>query len=137
MNPLLPLATACALLAAPLRAEETAAPWHLLALDGALFPAAADLTLTPDGQIAGKAPCNRYAGRNTAEWPSLALSGLAVTRMACAALADETRYLDALAAMTAAEERAGHLLMSGPGGRRLEFVRDLADPALVCLTCAD
>lgn len=117
----------------------TAGEWQVLAVDGRPFAAAARLALDPAGGISGKAPCNRYFGRNGAVLPALALGGMATTRMACDAMAAEDLYLGALSAMTSAALREGHLILTGPGtgsgGRSIELVRNAADPALTCLTC--
>ncbi|MBE2276878.1 MAG: META domain-containing protein [Rhodobacteraceae bacterium] len=115
--------------------EIASGEWFLLALDGTRFSAEASLAFDAAGGVHGKAPCNRYSGPNGATLPAVDLSRLASTRMACPALAEENLYLQALAVMTAAELRDGHLLLTGPDGRRAEFVRDPGDKALVCLTC--
>ncbi len=138
-KPILTLTAALAMTACLARtacAEEIAGgEWFLLALDGTRFPAEASLAFDADGGVHGKAPCNRYSGQNGATLPALDLSRLASTRMFCPAAAEENLYLTALAVMTEAELRDGHLLLTGPDGRRAEFVRDPGDKALTCLTC--
>lgn len=130
--------TALCLLTSPALAEEiTAGEWQLLALDGARFAESASLAIDAAGKIAGRAPCNRYFGTNGATLPALSLGGLGATRMACGALAEEQAYLTALGAMTAAELRDDHLILTGPEGRVMEFVRDPGAKDLVCLTCRD
>jgi heat shock protein HslJ len=109
--------------------------WQLLAMDGVRFPAEASLGLPADGEVTGKAPCNRFAGVNRQSLPALGLGAIAATRRACDALDEETRYFDALAEVNLAELRDGHLILTGPSGRVLEFVEDLGATDLVCLTC--
>ncbi len=137
MKKTLTLAAISALLALPLHAEEIAAgEWQVLAVDGALFAAEATFSITPDGQVAGKAPCNRYFGQSKADLPALQLDAIGATRMACDAMAAEDQFLTALSSMTGAELREDHLVLTGPEGRSIELVRDRDDKAAVCLTCA-
>lgn len=108
--------------------------WQLLALNGAAFGSETTLALDAAGQVSGKAACNRYFGANQAALPALQFGAMGATRMFCDRMEDETRYLAALPAVTAAELRDGHLILTG-GGVTLEFVRDRGDKALICLTC--
>lgn len=111
--------------------------WHLLAVDGQVIDYIASLRIEADGTLGGQAPCNRWSSQNTADWPDLALGGIRATRMACDRLADEQAFFAALARMTRLEmdgERT--LILIGPEGRRLEFVRDRTDDGqTVCKTC--
>lgn len=100
-------------------------PWRLIALDGAPFAARATLTQPGPGRIAGQAPCNRYTGTLRAGPPGFAAGPFAVTRMFCeGAMEAEAAFLTALEAMTAAEVAGDRLLLTGPAGRSLTFLRD-------------
>jgi heat shock protein HslJ len=134
---LLPLLAALAMTATAAQARDaTGIEWRLLAIDGKVVDIPATLTLDAAGRIAGKAPCNRYFGQNGASLPDLSLGGVAATRMACDRLADEQVYFDRLAAMTRAEMRGtGNLVLTGPDGRSMEFVRDPMNSLTRCLTC--
>lgn len=116
--------------------EITGQEWQLIARQGEPVAWTATLALGADGTAYGQAPCNRFFGTSTATLPALALTDLGATRMACPDLAAESDYFQALAAVTMAEIRQGHLFLTGPEGRVLEFVRDrVADET--CLSCTD
>lgn len=132
------LLTALLLSAAPALAEDpplTGTEWTLLAIDGKKVTATATLTLAEDGKIAGQAPCNRYFTANTATLPALALEAIGATRMACEALDAETAYFSALGAMTEAQVHDGHLILTGPDGRTMEYYRPESEDPPRCQTC--
>jgi heat shock protein HslJ len=110
--------------------------WQLLAIDGRVTDMRASLRLGADGTVTGAAPCNRWAAANTESLPALNLPAIRATRMACDKLADENRFFEALRAMTRlTPEGDSALVLTGPDGRSMEFVRDRTDPATPCLTC--
>ena len=132
------LLTALLLSAAPALAEDpplTGTEWTLLAIDGKKVTASATLTLAEDGKIAGQAPCNRYFTANTATLPALTLDAIGATRMACEALADEAAYFSALQAMTEAKVHDGHLILTGPEGRTMEYYLPQTEDPPRCQTC--
>jgi len=132
------LLTALLLSAAPALAEDppiTGTEWTLLAIDGKKVTAAATLTLAEDGKIAGQAPCNRYFTANTAALPALALDTIGATKMACEALEAEAAYFGALRAMTEAQVHDGHLILTGPDGRKMEYYRPETEDPPRCQTC--
>ncbi len=106
--------------------------WHLVGLEGQEIGWIASLRFEGD-KVAGKAPCNRWFGTNTAALPALAFQGLGATRMACPDLAAETVFFEALQAMQRAELDQGHLYLTGPEGRMMEFATDPEAPCLSCL----
>lgn len=111
--------------------------WQLLAIDGIRTDAQASLRIEDDGAISGQAPCNRWSVANGAVLPALALAGIRATRMACDRLDDEQAFFDALSVMTALQpEGDSSLILTGPDGRSMEFVRDATDSAALCITCA-
>lgn len=130
----LPLVLAFALGTLPALAQSVpVTDWQLLAIDGVLTDIPATLSLTADGSLAGKAPCNNWSANNAATLPALALKGIRATRMACDRLVDEQRFFDALSAMTTlAFDGETNLILTAPDGRSLEFVPQLT----VCKTCA-
>lgn len=130
----LPLVLAFALGTLPALAQSVpVTDWQLLAIDGVLTDIPATLSLTADGSLAGKAPCNNWSANNAATLPALDLKGIRATRMACDRLADEQRFFDTLSAMTTlAFDGETNLILTAPDGRSLEFVPQLT----VCKTCA-
>lgn len=111
--------------------------WQLLAIDGQITDMPAMLVFDTSGRVSGRAPCNRWFASNTATLPAVALSPIGATKMACDRLADEQTFFDALAGMqSAALDGDRNLILSGPDGRSMEFVPDLADGQTVCKTCA-
>lgn len=116
--------------------DPTGIEWELLAIDGQVVDIPATLTVHAGGGISGKAPCNSYAASNLSSLPELSLSGLRSTRMACDRLADEQHFLDVLSSMTGiAQPDARTLVLTGPGGRTMEFVDDLGSTLTRCTTC--
>lgn len=117
--------------------DPTGVEWELLAIDGQVVDIPATLTVDAEGNIFGKAPCNRYTGRNQARLPDLKLGGVAATRMACDRLAEEQLYFDALSVMTQLQRVDDRtLILTGPDGRSMEFARELMNTLTRCTTCA-
>ncbi|MDO5657776.1 MAG: META domain-containing protein [Paracoccus sp. (in: a-proteobacteria)] len=97
--------------------------WKLMAVGGAAY--GFDVSLRLDGgRLSGIAPCNVYAARRAGAAPDFAASHITATEMACAEPARqraESDYLTALGrADRIAREGAG-LVLTGPGGLRLDF----------------
>jgi heat shock protein HslJ len=114
----------------------TGIDWQLLAIDGVVHPAAASLRIEADGTMRGRAPCNSWGTTNRAALPKLEILGIRATRMACDRMAEEQLFFDALAAMTEARMNGSrNLILSGPGGRSMEFVTDRTNSLTVCKTC--
>ncbi len=97
--------------------------WRLVELNGAPFAARATAELTTDGRVVGQAPCNRFSATWTGRWPDLEFSAVASTRMACPELEAETAFFAALDAANHAETGSDGLILTGPDGVRLRFVR--------------
>jgi len=95
--------------------------WVLRSLDGAPFTARATLAFPEEGEIAGAAPCNRYAGEQTVPYPWFSAERIVSTRRACPDLDAETRYLRALEQMTLAEIAGDTLILSNDAGREMVF----------------
>jgi heat shock protein HslJ len=96
--------------------------WVLETLGGAPFEADATLVFFEPGRFGGQAPCNRYGGALTADWPGFGVQGVFSTRMACPDLAAEGAFLAALSAMTqAALDADGRLVLSNETGGQMEF----------------
>jgi heat shock protein HslJ len=110
--------------------------WELLAIDGKVIDARATLRIDDDNVLAGAAPCNRWSASNRVPLPALQLGGIRSTRMACDKLAVETTFFDALAAMTEVKmDGTRNLILTGPDGRSMEFVREVMNSLTVCTTC--
>lgn len=69
---------------------------------GVVDRAQSTLQPLPDGRVAGSSGCNRFNGSGVISGGKVAIGLLATTRMACpeALMAQETKYLKALAAST-------------------------------------
>lgn len=117
-------------LASPAAAEPPAGlmqHWQLSRIGDAAAPFPATLDLRDMPQVAGQAPCNRWfatvtlSGTGQGAPAALQFGPIGATRMACADLAAEQAYLQALAAVSAAQLDAGALILTGADGLRLEF----------------
>jgi len=95
--------------------------WMLSELDGRPFPAKATLIFPEAGRIAGEAPCNAYSAEMSVPYPWFEAGPIMTTRRACPDLAAETRFLEALAAMTLSEVLENTLVLSTPDGREMVF----------------
>ena len=95
--------------------------WILEELDGAPFTARATLHFPETGMIAGEAPCNRYSGVMTTPYPWFAATRVVSTRMACADLDAEAKFLDALADMNLSEVLGDVMILSNDAGREMVF----------------
>jgi heat shock protein HslJ len=110
--------------------------WRLLAIDGQLVEIPATLRVEENGAIGGKAPCNGYSARNSGTLPELKLLGIRSTKMACDRLAEEQIFFAALAAMERMEtDGPKNLILTGPDGRRMEFVLATVSSLPDCKTC--
>ena len=89
---------------------------HWLAEDimggGVVDRAQSTLQPLPDGRVAGSSGCNRFNGSGVISGGKVVIGALATTRMACpeALMAQESKYLKALAASTRYELGADGLL---------------------------
>lgn len=103
-----------------------AGTWHLQAINDQPFTAAATLTLATDGTARGQAPCNSYSARQTAPYPWFALSPIASTKRACAALPQEHIYFETLRSMSLAEVAGPTLILSNDQGQLMQFTNQPA-----------
>lgn len=93
-----------------------------IARTGIIDMSNATLEFGEDGALSGRASCNRYSGRWSAQGDGLQITPLAVTRMACAPalMAQEQRFLDILGKVTAFQiDETGALVLSTPDGTSL------------------
>ena len=97
------------------------ANWRLVEIDGQPFAARATLGFADEGALSGQAPCNAYSGAQSAPYPWFTAENIVTTRMACADLAAETVYFEALAAMTLSEVAGETLILSNDAGREMVF----------------
>ena len=105
-----------------------AVAWRLRAIDGRPVGVRASLRIGADNVLSGAAPCNRYPVANRAKLPALDIGAIRSTRMACPWLDEERVFLETLPAMTAAAPvDGGSLVLTGPEGRRLEFLPEEPD----------
>lgn len=89
-------------------------------IDGALAPDGTTLEVGERGRVTGQAPCNRYSGQLTEQGGAMTVSGLVMTRMACAEpdrnLA-EMRFGLALGSITAARRSGDAIALIDPEGK--------------------
>ncbi len=95
--------------------------WVLQEIDGAAFEAEAVLVFPEEGTLQGQAPCNSFQGQQTVPYPWFKAENIAVTRKACPELEAETRFFEALQAMTLAEVGVDTLFLSNEDGRKMVF----------------
>ena len=95
--------------------------WILQELDGKAFASEARLTFPAPRRIAGKTPCNRFSGKQSAPYPWFQAEALAVTRMACPELPQEARFLEALQEMREVEVSGPVLILRNEQGREMLF----------------
>jgi heat shock protein HslJ len=106
--------------------------WYLVGLEGQDTAWEASLRFEGD-RVTGQAPCNRFFATNTATLPDINFGPMGATRMACPDLAAEEAFFAALQVMQRAELDQGHLYLTGPEGRIMEFAREKGEPCLSCL----
>ena len=95
--------------------------WTLSEIDGQPFAARATLTLSEEGAISGKAPCNGYSASMTVPYPWFEAGPIRSTKMACPDLTAEAQFFEALGAMTLSEVLGDVLILSTPEGRKMVF----------------
>jgi len=111
--------------------------WELVAIDGKPTEARTTLRINKDNVLAGAAPCNRWIiFVNEVKLPALSLGPVTTTRMACDKMAEEQAFFDALLPMTLVQPDGDQtLILTGPEGRRMEFVRDGMKGKTACKSC--
>lgn len=97
--------------------------WRLVTLGGAPFDAAATMSLSATGRIAGNAPCNSYFGAMRSAYPAFDAPVIAASKRACKDLKAEGDFFAALGAATTAERTGNTLILSDETGARLVFTR--------------
>ena len=93
----------------------------LTSINGENEPAPVTLRFPAKGEVAGQAPCNGYTASQRAPLPWFEVGPIAATRRACPDLAFETRYFEALRAMTLIERQGAVLILSNDAGQTLTF----------------
>ena len=95
--------------------------WVLAELNGNAFTSKATVEFPEPGKIRGQAPCNSFAGIQTAPYPWFSAKDVLATRMACSDLTAEQAFLDALSAMSLSEVSGGTLILSNESGGEMLF----------------
>ncbi|WP_420011847.1 META domain-containing protein [Tateyamaria sp.] len=103
------------------QADGAATSWQLIELSGTAFSASATLTIGEDGQITGRAPCNRYAARLLNGGTAFEVGPIMATKMACPDLVAETVFLDILTEVANSETRDGFLILHAATGAEMVF----------------
>ncbi len=97
------------------------AEWALVELDGKPFPARATIVFPAKGKITGQAPCNRYSTTQSAPRPWFETGPIIATKMACADLAAEQTFFQALGEMSLVDTLGDTLILSNDAGREMVF----------------
>jgi putative lipoprotein len=102
----------------------TVREWVVESIDGrgVIDSSRTTLAFAPDGQVAGRAGCNRYSGVYRLQGSTVGFSGVATTRMMCgpALMEQEARFLKTLGLLTAWRlQPDGSLLLTGMDGSKL------------------
>ncbi len=97
------------------------ASYRLIEINGAPFPATATISFPEKGTIRGRGPCNTYSAKQTAPYPWFEPGPVVATRMACADLAHETRFLATLASMSLAEISGDTLILRDDADAQMVF----------------
>lgn len=115
----------------PVTADVRGTTWRATRVDG--VPVGATITATFDagGRVGGRSGCNSYSARYELDGAKLrVIPPMIGTQMACAPelMAQERRYTSLLEAMTRARVGTdGTLVLEADDGRRIEFVRAVAN----------
>ncbi|MER2507960.1 META domain-containing protein [Amaricoccus sp.] len=97
--------------------------WKLVELGGAPYTASTTATLTEDGRVTGQAPCNAFNANYVGRWPDLSFETVATTRAICPQIEEERLFLSVMDQVNHAELLTDSLLLTGPDGASLRFVR--------------
>ncbi len=97
------------------------ATWALVEMDGKPFPARATIAFPSEGNVTGQAPGHTYTSTQTVPLPWFELGPIIATKMACADLNLETRFFEALTAMTLAEVAGNTIILTNDMGREMVF----------------
>ena len=98
--------------------------WVLIAVDGVATDSRLTLDLNDPTRLSRQGPCNRWFATQSAPWPALDLGAIRSSRRACPELGAEHRYFLALTAMQKASlTPKGHLRLSAPDGRSLDYAK--------------
>jgi len=98
--------------------------WVLQSLNNTPVSSRITLSFPQKGRIAGQAPCNQYAGKQSAPLPWFEVAAIASSKMACNNLALESLYFKTLAKMTLIEQRETSLLLTNDSGGSLQFNKE-------------
>ncbi|MCA8883170.1 MAG: META domain-containing protein [Rhodobacteraceae bacterium] len=101
--------------------------WRLVQLNGSAFTARARFSIAVDRRLAGQAPCNSFFGAIDGTAAAFHIGPLAATRNACADLAAESAFFQALEAARQARIDGGRLVMTGDDGVELVFAPSAPD----------
>lgn len=88
--------------------------WKVAEINGEPFKASAVATLTEDGHVTGKAPCNNFNAGYTGHWPDITFQPAMRTMMACPDLPAEDQFFAAMEKVNHGEVRESDMLLTGP-----------------------
>lgn len=95
--------------------------WVLIEIDGKPVRMAAEISFVEAERLGGHGPCNTFGSAITAPYPWFGLGPIDGQKRACAELAQERAFLDALTSMTLAEVHGDTLILSDENGRQMVF----------------
>lgn len=95
--------------------------WELSSFRGHDVTVPITITFPQKGQIAGRAPCNRYSAKQGAPLPWFEVETILSTKMACPELDLETAYFKALKSATLAEIQGDIFILSTENATLLTY----------------
>lgn len=93
----------------------------LESIGGTGFAAPATITFPGAGKVLGQAPCNRWSGEQTLDYPLIRIGPILSTKRACAEQAQETAFFAALERMKRVEATGRVVILSDGAGEEMVF----------------
>jgi len=97
------------------------ATYVLSSVSGTPFPARATITFPGAGKVLGEAPCNRWSGAQTLDYPLVKIGPILSTKRSCEQQANETAFFTALEAMKRVEATGNVVILSDGAGAEMVF----------------
>jgi len=90
-------------------------------LGGDPFAARATITFPGPGKVLGEAPCNRWSGAQTLDYPLVKIGPILSTKRTCGEQAEETAFFTALERMKRVEATGAIVILSDGAGAEMVF----------------
>lgn len=93
----------------------------LSSISGAPFVARATITFPGAGRVVGEAPCNRWSGAQSLDYPLVKIGPILSTKRSCEQQAEETAFFAALETMKRVEATGNVVILSDGAGTEMMF----------------